>query len=176
MFTNKKGVILAGVLAICVVVIILLWGKTFIGWISGPKEAEQNPLTTEFVAENEGGLALGFSSNVPAGVVPSESEKERPNGVPGQPQKVFAIDVSQSGFSVERIVVVRGDRVQFNLTTSEGKYDLAIAPPIGGYVVAEEGKTASLGFDAQTVGTYEFACRLFCPDGAIIKGQVVVME
>jgi heme/copper-type cytochrome/quinol oxidase subunit 2 len=185
MSMNAKKLLFAGACVVCVVCVIFLWNE-FVGGqapesalIPGETSGTQDAVSPGAVSgatEDAESLSLVFSPTVPQGIALSKSENEKPSDAPGGDIKSFTIRLSPSGFSVERIVVERGDRVQLNLVASQGKFDFAVAPSIGGYVVVEEGKTAALGFDAQTVGTYEFACRLFCPDGAILKGQVIIVQ
>ncbi|MFH0806716.1 MAG: hypothetical protein V1885_03275 [Candidatus Brennerbacteria bacterium] len=88
--------------------------------------------------------------------------------------KLFAVRAENGAFAPHEFVVMEGDRVQLALTAVADTYDLAIALPIGGYVVAEEGITRTFGFTASKVGTYSFACFQFCPKGAMEGALIIV--
>jgi len=171
----KKSFFLGAVL-LCAITVGFVWHLYFSGDVSVPASVRSAP-GGSVNGTSPGGVRLpfSFSPDIPAGAVLSQPESTHP-GEGGAPTVVtFPLRVSQNGFSETRIVVGRGTRAQIDLIASGGKYDLAVVEPIGAYVVADGGQTASFSFLAEEPGTYDFACRLFCPDMMPVSGQIIVL-
>jgi heme/copper-type cytochrome/quinol oxidase subunit 2 len=177
-------------LALGIIAIAAMWFSFSGSWGTGGSSAPAAPSLRPMVSGEydvpshepiskppEGGvIAPAFSAAVPADAALSAPQTEARAGdaAKGSAVKVFDIQASQAGISPASIVVSKGDRVQFNFTATDNKYDLAIAAPVGAYVTAGKGESTSLSFTVATVGTYEFACQSFCPMGNRVAGSLIV--
>ncbi|MGC9603105.1 MAG: cupredoxin domain-containing protein [Minisyncoccia bacterium] len=89
---------------------------------------------------------------------------------------VYNIAAENWAYTPDRLVIKKGEQVNVNFTAVDRDYDFAIAAPIGAYVSVKKGETATIGFGADVVGTYEMRCQRICPDGRDMKGELVIMK
>ncbi len=135
---------------------------------------------------NKGGEERGststqptFNKEVPEVVVQKEATKPIEVDVPKDVKTQFgAYEIKGEGgaFQPAELIVPEGGRVQINFTAVDADYDISFAPPIGAYLKAKKGETATFGFDASNskVGAYTFVCKDFCPSGKEMKGTLVI--
>jgi heme/copper-type cytochrome/quinol oxidase subunit 2 len=160
-----------------VVLALAVWygvGGNLTGSPVGPSTADA-PLNTTM---NDLNARLLFSPIVPVSAAPTppeqvffaseQSESVRLNS--------FTIVADKGSFSPSTIVVGDGENVQINFTAVDRDYDLAVAQPIGAYVRAKAGETQVFGFSTDQVGTYQFMCFQYCPEGRTIEGSIVVLK
>ncbi len=116
-----------------------------------------------------------FSPEVPKDAVISKpvSSAPTPTG-DGNIFGVYAISASASGFSPNQITVKKGDVVKIEFTAVDGKYDFSLQG-YGNYLVAEKGEMKKVSFLPDTIGTFLFTCKDFCPVGKKSQGTLIIL-
>lgn len=116
-----------------------------------------------------------FSPEVPKDAVISVPVSSAPTPAGnGNIFGVYAISASASGYSPNSITVKKGDVVKIELTAVDAKYDFSLQG-YGNYIVAERGEMKKVSFMPDTVGTFLFTCRDFCPAGKKIQGTLIIL-
>lgn len=119
---------------------------------------------------------VDFVPSVPENIIETTPVVEAP-AAPGSTAKFggYEIEIRNTGFIPPQLVVKKGDVVQIKVTASDGKYDFVI-PYLEMSLVINQGETRPMTFRADSVGTFVFECKDFCPSGGPLRGAIVVKE
>ena len=164
--------LMVGVIVVAVGIALYI-GGAFKKGVEAPIAGMENSTTSSAVPPmtvSAGSLSAGDAGK--QATAPKDTYKD-PSG---KGPSVLSYDlVAQKGaFSPSELILEKGNRIQINFKAIDADYDLQVAPPIGLYVVAKKGETASFGFDAAQAGRYEFACSRMCPSGSQMRGAIVI--
>ncbi|TSC69534.1 MAG: blue (type 1) copper domain-containing protein [Parcubacteria group bacterium Gr01-1014_70] len=179
-----------GTVVILVVIAILAIGGVFYyKGAKNQKEALEAPLpppsedmvlpppreaTIEIGAEDEILTVPGDSS--PAGSSENGSINGTPYVVDGHPLREFAITGQNYAFSVKEMRVKKGDFVHVNFTSNDGMHDWRISEYNKGTEIVTAGKSSSVEFVADKVGTFEFYCGVGSHRAMGMVGKFMVEE
>lgn len=86
----------------------------------------------------------------------------------------YLIAVTAEGFQPNSIVVKKGDVAKLLITATDAPYDFLLEG-YGNYLAIPRGETKKVSFMPDTVGTFLFSCRDFCPSGKKIGGTFIVL-
>ena len=112
------------------------------------------------------------------------SDTGTPEAEPQQPEiplaqqavKTFNVVAQQWSFSPSTIEVEKGDKVILKVTSADVEHGFSI-PAFGVDVKVKKGETETVEFVADKVGTFTFACSVYCGTGhSTMKGILVVNE
>jgi len=162
------------------IVAVGIAGWYFIGGSPSGEEAGPVPEVGDVGAATallELNARLKFSPIVPAAAAPTPPERVFVSeNDPRVALNSFRIVGENGFFTPSTIVVGAGENVQVSFTAVDRDYDMAVAAPIGAYVVARKGETQYFGFSMDQEGTYTFMCYRHCPDGGGVSGSIVVVK
>jgi heme/copper-type cytochrome/quinol oxidase subunit 2 len=164
---NKKSIlVLLVVLVVIVIVIIALTG--------GDENNLINDNNNEQV-ENLGSVTDTYDPTLPDEDLELTEAKTETKAAPNSEAslRVFDISATEDGYSINNIVVNKGDTISLNLIGSEGAFDVSL-PDLGLYQMVEDGGEKKIEFQALTPGTFSYICQSSCPGGKNIKGSLVV--
>lgn len=120
---------------------------------------------------------LRFSPIVPASAaLTPPAEVFVSEGGDGATLNSFRIVARNGAFEPSTIVAGAGENMQISFTAVDRDYDMAVAAPIGAYVVAKAGETQYFGFSVAQEGTYTFMCYRLCPEGRRADGTIVILK
>lgn len=163
------GVAAACLIVACAVVLAVVLPETGTDLTPG---GEENPSVGngETTLERE-----GYITGVPADAAISAPDAEALASTNVTEKfRVYDIAITKDGYNPDAITVNRGDVVQLNLTAIDGPYDFSM-PYTGLWQAMVEGDTRQVSFGATSAGTFEFRCERICPDGKVIRGQLIVL-
>ena len=121
---------------------------------------------------NSGGVSVnsgGNNVNVNSGGVSVNSNN-------GEVEKKFTIDSFPYGYSQDKIVVKKGDKVTIKLTNSKGLHDFVIDEFKVATKQIKQGETDTVTFVADKVGKFEYYCSVGAHRSLGMVGTLVVEE
>ena len=163
---------------IIVLVAVILVG-VLLGIFLRDNGAPASPTGTIGVPNSQSGASghdniSSFSANVPKDAVVTKPDVSAPASQnTGAILGIYKMQVSVAGFNPKTIVMKKGDLLRIDLTAIDGNYDF-VMPYAGLQASVKKGETKPISWGATTEGTFNFACRDFCPPGKTIQGELIV--
>ena len=143
------------------------------------KPLPKSPVTGLDILEKKG--ATSTAPMVFSPEVPKDAAVTKPVGVVtpapsggGSIYGHYAIQATASGFNPNSITVKKGDVVNLQLYAIDAKYDFSLQG-YGNYLAVEKGGMGEVTFMPDTVGTFLFTCRDFCPASGKLQGTFIVL-
>lgn len=178
---DTKKIVIASVVVLFLVIILLVWG---LSKKESPPSVQNNvstvppaPVTTDNSTQPSP-VVKGYTPNLPPVAELTKPKSEAPasaNSALQSKARFFDMQATVNGFTPSSIIVNKGDTVYLNFSARDGDYDFDI-PYLGAYFsVVKKGTMRRLPFDVWQSGTFEFACRDYCPPGKKIRGSIVVL-
>ena len=110
---------------------------------------------------------LAFALAVPGG-------RAQSSGATGQIKEI-QMTAKKYEYSPNVVEVSAGTRIVFKITALDREHGFEIAGSKTGCVKIKKGETVTVEYQADTPGTYEFKCCVFCGMGhGGMKGKIVV--
>ncbi len=158
--------------------LVLLAATLFILGRFATKPLPPSPITGMDILEKKStatSAPVVFSPEVPKDAVITAPVSSAPTPAGnGNVFGVYAISATKDGYNPNSITIKKGDVFKPEFTAVDGKYDFFIQG-YGTYLVAEKGATSKVSLMPDTVGTFLFTCRDFCPAGKKIQGTFIVL-
>ncbi len=176
--TKQQIIILCFFFVLMVVLVVtgVVFGPTAIEYFFD-EEPEKQVYFDQEMPDNEieKDSIPGYKLEVPdiVEVPPTEPVASAPTSPDSKTRlSVYAVEVSQSGFSPSRISISHNDSIEIIIYALDNDYDVAI-PFLGLYSRIGQGEEKSINFRATVEGTFTFECRDFCPATGG-EGEIIV--
>lgn len=165
---NKKNILVALIVLVVIVLVVMSLG--------GNKGERAD------VGENgePGGTEAGtetFNPETPDEDMEVTEPDTETSAAPGSDKslRVFEMTAGEEGYSIDEMVVNKGDTVSIKLAGGEVEYDIAL-PDMGLHQTVAPGEEKKLEFQVLTPGTFTYICQSACPGGKNIKGSLIVKD
>lgn len=119
--------------------------------------------------------------NIQPEIIPPPTPEKTTSPLPStppteRPLQTFTMTASRWSFTPNSISVEKGDRVKITITSTDVDHGFAI-PAFGVNVRVNKGETKTVEFLADKLGTFTYACSVYCGSGhSAMKGILVVNE
>ncbi len=165
---NKRNILVA----LIVLVVIVLVAMSL-----GGNNGERADLGENGETEGTGAGTETFNPEIPDEDVEVTEPDTETSAAPGSDKslRVFEMTAGEEGYSVDEMVVNKGDTVSIKLAGGEVEYDIAL-PDMGLHQTVAPGEEKKLEFQALTPGTFTYLCQSACPGGKNIKGSLIVKD
>ncbi|OGZ47436.1 MAG: hypothetical protein A3J55_01465 [Candidatus Ryanbacteria bacterium RIFCSPHIGHO2_02_FULL_45_17b] len=159
-YTNQGN----SLIIILIVLGVIIGGVLYYKGAKSEKDALEASLPSSFADTNTSPVMENASPEIGAEDTMMEAA----------PLKEFAVEGKNFEFSVKEIRVAKDDFVRVNFTSMDGTHDWRVSGYDVGTAVVDTGKSSSIDFKADTVGTFEFYCSVGSHRQMGMVGKLIV--